>query len=137
MTTTYDPFTPAGASEQPGYGGRRRSDERTWADEPVQIPEQRWAQEPQDASHWTTDPRWGGDERQDWRAAPAEYSAPPTPTYQAGSYSAAPGYAGGGYSDGGYPQAGGYPAAEGYARTGSYPPAADYGSAVGYPAPEN
>jgi len=146
MTTTYDPFTPAGASEQPGYGGRRRSDERAWADEPVRIPEQRWAEEPPAASHWTADPRWEGDERPDWRAAPTEYPAPAAPSHQAGSYPAAGGYAapgyagggysGGGYSDGGYAQAGGYPAADGYARTGNYPAAPEYGPAGGYPAPE-
>jgi putative serine protease PepD len=128
MTTTYDPFTPAGASEQPGYGGRRRTEERGWSDEPVQIPEQRWGEERPAATHWTEDPRWDGDDRQE--------SWAPAPSYQAGSYPVG-GYAAQprqGYAEDGYAQGGGYAAAGGYERTGAYPPATEYGSAGGYAA---
>ena len=142
MTTTYDPFTPAGASEQPGYGGRRRTEERAWADEPVRIPEQRWGEERPAARHWSEDSRWEGDERQEWRAEPA--ASYPAASYQAPSYQDA-GYQAPAYQDPGYPAAGGYPQqgyagdgyapANGYARTGSYQ-AAEYGAAGGYAAPE-
>jgi len=151
MTTTYDPFTPAGASEQPGYGGRRRSDERAWAEQQMPAPEQRWGEEPQAATHWTEDPRWEDQERQQRRTPAADYGSPApsyqSPTYQTSAYPAAPaaghqaasgyapgyatpGYAGDGYSDaGGYPQAGGYSATNGYARTGAYPAPNDYAAA--------
>jgi len=143
MTTTYDPFTPAGASEQPGYGGRRRSEERSWAEQPMPAPEQRWGEEPQAGNHWTEDPRWEDQERQQRRAAPADYAAP-APAYQSSTYqtsgypaasSYAPGYATSGYAEdgysdaSGYPQAGGYPAANGYARTGAYQAPNDYAAA--------
>jgi putative serine protease PepD len=73
MTTTYDPFVPAGASGDGGTGGRRRADEQLWADDQTWIEDrrwdgdQRWGQPPAQAGvpagHWTEDPRWSGDAR--------------------------------------------------------------------------
>lgn len=60
MTTTYDPFVPAGASGEGGYGGRRRAEEQTW------VEDQAWAGQHGGgvpAGHWTEDPRWSGDAR--------------------------------------------------------------------------
>ena len=140
MTTTYDPFTPAGASEQPGYGGRRRSDERAWVEEPTQIPGPRWGEEPPAATHWTADPRWEGDERQEWRAAPADYPAQAA-SYQASSYPApaasyqTSSYPASNYPASNYPTAGGH-AGDGYPQAGSYPAMNGYAAPGGYAAPE-
>jgi putative serine protease PepD len=41
MTTTYDPFVPAGAPGEGGYGGRRRAEEQTWTED------ERWVTEDQ------------------------------------------------------------------------------------------
>ena len=75
MTTTYDPFVPAGASGEGGYGGRRRAEEQTW------VEDQHWTEQRGGsgvpAGHWTEDPRWSGDAR-------------PAPGRQA--YASAPGY---------------------------------------------
>jgi putative serine protease PepD len=70
MTTTYDPFTPAGGSGQDGSGGRRRAEERwepeprwaedqprasdPWADDQQQARDQQWTGDQQ----WTEDPQW-------------------------------------------------------------------------------
>jgi putative serine protease PepD len=84
MTTTYDPFVPAGSPEEGGYGGRRRAGE--W------VEDQHWGQPPASpgvpAGHWTEDPRWSGDAR----------PAPARQTY-------AQGYAQG-YAQPGYPATG-------------------------------
>ncbi|MFI6073094.1 S1C family serine protease [Actinoplanes sp. NPDC051343] len=73
MTTTYDPFVPAGASGEGGYGGRRRAEEATW------VEDQHWGQQQQGvpAGHWTEDPRWSGDAR----PAPGRPAYAPTSGY--------------------------------------------------------
>jgi len=75
MTTTYDPFVPAGAPGEGGYGGRRRAEEPTWAED------RHWGQPPSSpgvpAGHWTEDPRWSGDAR----PAPARQAYAQTPGY--------------------------------------------------------
>jgi putative serine protease PepD len=73
MTTTYDPFVPAGASGEGDYGGRRRAEEQTWAEDERWVEDQRWAEDRRwgqppaepavPAGHWTEDPRWSGDAR--------------------------------------------------------------------------
>jgi putative serine protease PepD len=81
MTTTYDPFVPAGAPGEGGYGGRRRAEEPRWVEEPQWVEDQQWGQPPASpgvpAGHWTEDPRWSGDAR----PAPAHQVYAPTPGY--------------------------------------------------------
>lgn len=93
MTTTYDPFIPAGGSEQHGYGARRRPEERwdadPYADQYVDPygadprpsttrPADPWGAEPQQPSHWMDDPRWGTGQ-QPVQQAPVSYAPAPAP----------------------------------------------------------
>jgi putative serine protease PepD len=140
MTTTYDPFTPAGASGEGRYGGRQRADQQ-WEPEPQWAPDQRrasdpWADDQQwsdppptggvPAGHWTEDPRWSGEPSPaaeparggspGWAAEPARgngpgWAAEPAPRVAA--------YA----PTSGYPAVSGYSQNPGYADNTGYPPA--------------
>ena len=135
MTTTYDPFTPAGGSGQGGNGGRRRAEEH-WEPEPQWAGDQRrasdpWADDQQwggqppasggvPAGHWTEDPRWAGEPDrgtgQGWAGEPdrgggPSWAAEPAPRAAAGYVPTS-----------GYPVVSGYSQNTGYARNNGYEP---------------
>ena len=135
MTTTYDPFTPAGGSGQSGNGGRRRAEEH-WEPEPQWAGDQRrasdpWADDQQwggqppasggvPAGHWTEDPRWAGEPDrgtgQGWAGEPdrgggPSWAAEPAPRTAAGYVPTS-----------GYPVVSGYSQNTGYARNNGYEP---------------
>ena len=135
MTTTYDPFTPAGGSGQSGNGGRRRAEEH-WEPEPQWAGDQRrasdpWADDQQwggqppasggvPAGHWTEDPRWAGEPDrgtgQGWAGEPdrgggPSWAAEPAPRAAAGYVPTS-----------GYPVVSGYSQNTGYARNNGYEP---------------
>ena len=135
MTTTYDPFTPAGGSGQSGNGGRRRAEEH-WEPEPQWAGDQRrasdpWADDQQwggqppasggvPAGHWTEDPRWAGEPDrgagQGWAGEPdrgggQSWGAEPAPRAAAGYVPTS-----------GYPVVSGYSQNTGYARNNGYEP---------------
>jgi putative serine protease PepD len=91
MTTTYDPFTPAGGSEQRRYDGRRRAEDQgegrpgpewrpEWAESPEWQNPRGWDGPPVPQQGWVEDPYWAdGDraprhtgEQPRWRAGIAE-----------------------------------------------------------------
>jgi putative serine protease PepD len=89
MTATYDPFVPADASEQHGYGAERAYDPRGPQDP---WGEDRWVADPHEQAHWTDDPRWPGGGQSYAPAdtyapaqgyAPSAYARPAPPDYPA------------------------------------------------------
>jgi putative serine protease PepD len=138
MTTTYDPFVPAGASGEGGYG-RRRAEEPTWVEEQTWAEDETWVQSPPltespliespliessqpgvPSGHWTEDPRWSGDAR----PAPAGPGYAPSSGYSGSSYP------GSGYPESSYPGSG-YPASS-YPGSG-YPASSYPGSGAASP----
>jgi putative serine protease PepD len=130
MTTTYDPFTPAGASGEGRYGGRRRAEEH-WEPEPQWAGDQRratdtWADDQQwsdppppgagvPAGHWTEDPRWSDDQG---RAAGPDRRSGGGPSWTAEPAPRVATYA----PTSGYPAVSGYSQNAGYADNSGYPP---------------
>jgi putative serine protease PepD len=112
MTTSYDPFAPAGGVDPAEYGGRRRAED-PWAAEAVE-------------------PGWGSELAapngtvEDWSTTRADY---PVAGYAPGP---APGFAPSGSPVPAHPPADAYPPAHAYPRADAYPPADAYAPAAGH-----
>jgi putative serine protease PepD len=153
MTTTYDPFTPAGGSGQGGHGGRRRAEEH-WEPEPQWADDQRRASDPWAGDQqWTDGQQWTDD--QQWDSPPAA-GPPGGGGVPAGHWTEDPRWAGdrgqapqpgpdAGWQGGpepsarparvtGYGQTSGYPAVSGYSQNTGYTPNQGYDQVVA-PAP--